>query len=144
MGHPLQAAARGLGVQVEAFALPVSFAALQGGLLLSFFLYILAQQHQQQQTALVLYPFCHISNMADKKVEETVEVESSESEDVTEDPVVASKGHPDLRWCDDCQTWSYLRKNASANRGRESCFARSSQPLIFLECFSSFFAAPLS
>ena len=33
MGHPLQAAARGLGAQVEAFALPVSFAALQGGLL---------------------------------------------------------------------------------------------------------------
>ena len=34
-------------------------------------MYILAQQHQQQQRALALYPFCHISNMADKKVEET-------------------------------------------------------------------------
>ena len=82
--------------------------------------------------------------MADKKVEEIVEVESTESEDETEDPVVAPKSTQTLGGAMIARPGPIFAKIPVPIGDAKLVFARSLQPLIFLECFSSSFAAPLS
>ena len=49
-------------------------------------------------------------------------VEEEEEEEATTDPVVATYGQPDLRFCPKCKTYSYVRKGGCANRGCEAFF----------------------